>query len=286
MKTGNMLTKIIIVNLIVSVVFIIVKAFLQYNPAAQNSFVQFFAIPGDPIKLLFKPWTIFTHMFVHTGFFHLIFNMLFLYWFGRIVGDLLGDRRILPLYLLGGLAGAISYVLAHILFPEIVGPYALGASAAVLAILATAGATAPDYIMRFIIIGDVKLKFVVLVAIIIDIMGIANMDNTGGHIAHMGGALFGMLFVRQLREGVDMTEPVNNLITKVKDLFSGNSTPKKKKSPLKVRHKSVRKSGKGQQKSDVSHQEKLDNILDIIKEKGYESLTDEEKEFLFQASKK
>ena len=118
MNTGNMLTKIIIVNLIVSIVFIIVKAFLQYNPAAQNSFIQFFAIPGDPVKLLFKPWTIFTHMFVHTGFFHLIFNMLFLYWFGRIVGDLLGDRRILPLYLLGGLAGAISYVLAHILFPK------------------------------------------------------------------------------------------------------------------------------------------------------------------------
>jgi membrane associated rhomboid family serine protease len=287
-RTGNMITRLIIINVAIFLVMALLKAFF---PSFYPTFESFLAIPGSPIELLTKPWTVITHMFIHSGFFHMGWNMLFLYWFGRITGDLLGDHRVLPLYILGGLAGALAYFLSYQLFPDVIGSRALGASAAVMAIIATAGATAPDYVMRLILIGDVRLKYIVFFIIFMDIIGTAGQTNTGGHIAHLAGAAFGLLFVFQLRQGLDLVEPMGNFILKISNWFSGKnqSSKAKKSSPLSVKYKSRKKSSdnkKGSASSDVSFQEKLDAILDKIKENGYDSLTSEEKEFLFQASKK
>ena len=286
-KTGNMITRLIIINVAIFVIMALIKAF---TPGFYVILESYMAIPGDLFTLLTRPWTILTHMFIHSGFFHMGWNMLFLYWFGRITGDLLGDHRILPLYLMGGFLGALAYVISYQLFPGIIGIRALGASAAVMAIVVTAGATAPDYIMRLILIGDVKLKFIVFFVILIDVIGAAGQSNTGGHIAHLAGAGFGLIFVRQLREGMDLVLPLGNFIQKFSNWLSGNVPAGKqgKSSPLSVKYKAADKSKNvsGSTKSDLSFQEKLDTILDKIKDKGYDSLTSEEKEFLFQASKK
>ena len=252
------------------------------------SFVQFLALPGSVLSLLLKPWTLFTHLLIHADIWHLLWNMLFLYWFGRIVGDMIGDQRILPLYLLGGLVGAFAYLISYQLMPGI-GSYALGASAAVMAIVVCAGAIAPEYVMRLILIGDVKLKYIVFFVVLIDIIGVTGTNNTGGHIAHLGGAAFGFFYVRQLREGTDLAIPVRNIINKISGWFKGASTSaKQKKTTLNVKYRAEKRKSKtpSSGKDNVSFQAKLDNILDKIKESGYESLTEEEKEFLFQASKK
>jgi len=286
-RSGNMITRLIIINVFISLVFIIVKSLLGGNPGLQSSFVQFLAIPGNPLSLLLKPWTFISHMFIHNGIWHLLWNMLFLYWFGRIVGDMIGDHRILPIFIMGGLVGAIAYIFSYQLFQGI-GSYALGASAAVMAIVVSAGARAPDYVMRLIIIGDVKLKYIVFFVIILDIIGVAGSSNTGGHIAHLGGAAFGLLFVRQLREGVDLTQPLDQLLKRMNRFFS-NLKGGKPRSNLNVKYRSKFKkenSKTGSKSEDLPFQDKLDMILDKIKESGYESLTEEEKEFLFLASKK
>ena len=130
------------------------------------------------------PWLIFSHMFTHIGVFHLLFNMLILYWFGRIAADLVGDHRMLPLYLYSGLSGALIYLLtAPLIYPG--GSNLHGASAAIMGIVAAAGMTAPDYQMRLLLLGDVRLKYIVAALLLLYIAGIANLDNVGGHFAHL-----------------------------------------------------------------------------------------------------
>ncbi len=286
-QSGNMITRLIIINLSVYLLFALMEAFTPAGSLFFERFRSFFILPGDPLKLLFKPWTLVTHLFVHSGIFHVGWNMLFLFWFGRITGDLLGDRRILPLYFAGGFAGAFAYMLSYQLIPSM-GSQAMGASAAVMAIVAAAGAIAPDYIIRLLLIGDVKLKFVVLFVIMIDIIGAAGQTNSGGHIAHLGGAVLGFFFIRQLQQGLDFLHPLEKLINKTSDFLLGRTPQRTSRSPLKVEYKASvgQNRASGQSKTDLSFQEKLDTILDKIKSDGYESLTDEEKEFLFQASKK
>ena len=283
-----MITRLIILTTAISLLFIMLKAILRGDPGMHASFIQFLALPGSVLSLLIKPWTLITHLLIHADIWHLLWNMLFLYWFGRIVGDMIGDQRILPLYLLGGLVGAFAYLLSYQIIPGL-GSYALGASAAVMAIVVCAGAIAPDYVMRLILIGDVKLKYIVFFVVLIDIIGVTGSNNTGGHIAHLGGAAFGYFYVRQLREGTDLAVPVSNLLNKIIGWFKGGSSSgKQKKSKLNVKYRSDTKKtrSKSPNQDDVSFQTRLDNILDKIKESGYESLTEEEKEFLFQASKK
>jgi membrane associated rhomboid family serine protease len=277
-QSGNVLTRIILINIFVFLVIAIIRSF---SPgAASNEFYQdliaLLAVPAEPLKLLLRPWTIVTHMFVHEGFWHLFWNLLVLYWFGQISGDLLGDRKVLPIYFYGGIAGA----LAFFIFCQIYNPghsMALGASAAVMAIVLSAAITSPDYRMHLILIGPVAIKYIAIAFVIIDLLSVANSPNSGGHIAHLGGAFFGAYFVYLLRSGIDLSQGFNNFIKRVKDHFRADKKSVKK-SPLTVYHKKTTE--------HIDHQEKLDQILDKIKHKGYDSLTEEEKEFLFQASKK
>ncbi len=283
-NSGNMITRIIIVNV---AVFMFLALFNAFVPTVYASFSNWVYLPSSPIKLLTRPWTIITHMFSHVGMWHMAFNMLILYWFGRIVGDLLNDRRVLPLYLLGGLAGAVVYFLAANLLSDVAGGSAHGASAAVLCIVAAAAMTSPDYTVRLLFLGDVKIKWIAVAVIFVNILGTQGNVNTGGSWGHLGGLAFGIFYVWKLRKGTDITEPMQDTINWIADKYNG--VPKKKKTTLKVTHVATKKSPiKKNRTSSASLdlQKQVDVILDKIKVKGYDSLTDEEKEILFTASKK
>jgi hypothetical protein len=227
--------------------------------------------------------------------------MVYLYWFGRIVGDLLGDRRVLPTYLLGGLAGGLAFFLfANLQTRWDVGVYALGASAAMTCVLLLAGKTAPDYNIPLLFLGDVKLKYIVAVVLLLDVIGLSWNSNSGGSIAHLGGAFMGYLIALKLQNGNDLTRPVNNILDKITAFFKNVFSTKPRGPKVAYRNPNLKKQHQtagstrasraaGQRKSDteeVSHQEKLDAILDKIKQSGYDSLTATEKEFLFNASQK
>lgn len=285
-RYGNMVTRLIIINVAVFVVTALCKAFA---PTFYQAYIlEYLAVPADLWKLLTRPWTLLTHMFVHSGGWHLIWNMLMLYWFGRIVGDLLRDDRIWPLYLLGSLAGALVYIICYHLLSNVMGPRAVGASAGIMAIVAAAGAIAPDYNLRLILLGDVKLKYIVAVLIFVDVLSAGGYDNAGGAMAHLGGALLGFSFIYLLRNGRDLSEGVNGVTAWVASIGqrpepqrSRKTTKKKSRSPLSVLHSTPRSAS--QSSGDL--QEQVDRILEKIKQTGYDSLTAEEKDILLQASK-
>ncbi|MEL6989845.1 MAG: rhomboid family intramembrane serine protease, partial [Bacteroidota bacterium] len=255
------------------------------------------SISSDAWKILTRPWTIITHMFMHTSFGHIFWNMLFLYWFGRIVGDFIGDDKILPLYMLGGLVGAVFYYLSYNLgFGNTgVSGIALGASAAVMTFVAASAWISPEYEFNLLLIGRVKIMYVALVIFVLDLITLGARTNTGGVFAHMGGFAYGALYVYMRRRGVDLTEPFLNGIEKVKNFFNKNNDKKAKKakSPVYVKYKAPSAANKknqskkqGPSKDALSHEEQLNKILEKIKQKGYDSLSAEEKDFLIKASKK
>ncbi|HAI58237.1 MAG TPA: rhomboid family intramembrane serine protease [Saprospirales bacterium] len=281
--SGNMITRLIIVNI---AVFMFLALFNAFLPSVYTSFSNWIYIPSSPIKLLTRPWTILTHMFAHLGMWHMAFNMLILYWFGRIVGDLLNDRRVLPLYLLGGFAGAVAYFLVTN-FAGVTGGNAHGASAAVLCIVAAAAWTSPNYTVRLLFLGDVKIKWIAAAVIFVNVLATQGNINTGGAWGHLGGLAFGAYYVWQLRKGSDITEPMQDTINWMADKYNG--IPKKEKTSLKVTHVAAKKSSIKKQRTSTNStglQKQVDIILDKIKVNGYDSLTDEEKEILFTASKK
>ena len=278
---GNMITRIILVNVFLFFIVIIVKAFSPASSQAFETFRQYLVLSSDGWQVLKRPWVLITHMFYHEGIWHLGWNMILLYWFGRITGDLGGDRRVLPIYILGGLAGALAYFI-YIQAAGISLSIAYGASAAVTCIIVVAACLAPEYIIRLFLIGDVRLKYIALALILIDIVMITEHDNMGGRFAHLGGAAMGGYFVYALRQGRDLSL----LFRGISEFFNSIKT-KKSKAPMTVVHNKkwpnrVSSDAPSRRTNDV--QERIDQILDKINESGYESLTKEEKEFLYQAS--
>ncbi len=295
---GNMITRIIIINVSIFVLINLVRIILWASnggvlPGIYKDIVHFLSMSSDGWFILTHPWVIITSIFLHEGLWHILFNMLFLYWFGRIVGDFIGNHRILPIYLLGGLIGNAFFFLSANLFAYggDATIYALGASGGVMAIVVASGTLSPDYRMRLILIGEVKLKYIVLVLVFLDLIGLASNVNTGGHFAHLGGAMFGWFFIHALRQGIDLSEGVNRILRKLNPNIPSSPAkkPKQSKVPFMVfkNKEKTKDSAEGSHSSDsVDHQKKLDAILEKIKASGYESLSQEEKEFLFQASKK
>jgi membrane associated rhomboid family serine protease len=294
-QSGNTITRLIIVNV---AVFLAIMAFklvlvlmhgLTRDSGIFSVVTSYLFLSDDLIWDAKHPWTIISHMFTHVGFFHMLFNMLILYWFGRIAGDLLGDHRMLPLYLYSGLAGALIYLLSAPLIYE-GGSNLHGASAAIMGIVAAAGITAPDYQMRLLLLGDVRLKYIVAGLLAIYIIGIANMENVGGHMAHLGGAAFGFFYVHLLRQGRDLTRGFNRLISMFKKPVKHQPRPSKRKVTMEVRHRAAsRKSDIQSPPSDHAYdgdQQRLDSILDKIKATGYQNLSEEDKKFLHDASQK
>lgn len=276
--------KLLLVNvllyLVQSVIYLI--AYFSSSKAEFLNFVaKWFYASSDVNVLITKPWTIFTYMFLHdpTEIFHVISNMLYLYFFGRILVDFFQQKKVYPLYLAGGLVGVFAFILAYNIFPVLspfVGIPMVGASAAIMAIVLAAATLVPEYSVFMIFIGPVKLKYIALVVIIIDMLSIPSEYNTGGHIAHLGGALTGFLYIRSYQKGRDWFSWWPGFESKLSGLFE-------KKKP-KVVYRNQQAGPTSKKENDINKQAKLDAILDKIKASGYDSLSKAEKEFLFKIS--
>jgi membrane associated rhomboid family serine protease len=247
------------------------------------SFKQYFSFPSSPGWYIRKPWSIITYMFIHHDFFHLLGNMIMLYFGGRIFTDFLGNKRVLALYFAGGIIGALLYMLLFNTIPLFadagITAQLMGSSAAVLTIFFAAATYLPDYEVGLILIGSVRLKYIAFVIFLIDLLSI-DQSNPGGHIAHIGGAIMGIAYAKGLRKGYDFTEAFNKFTSKVASLFSRN-----KISDNHVVYRQKPRSSSQTRPKSNSKQETIDAILDKISKSGYDSLTKEEKETIFKLSK-
>src|SRR6185437_565516 len=259
----------IIVFLVINIPATIERTFFVSN-LIQIHTNDYLSLPAYLPKLLSRFWTPVTYMFMHAGWMHILFNMLWLYWFGQIFEEYVGKKRTLGLYIMGGLAGALLFVLAFNTIPAFTHANAaylsvmVGASASVMAIIVATATLLPDYTISLIFIGPVRLKWLALFFVIMDFLGISGL-NAGGEISHLGGALLGYAYIRQLQNGNDWIGSINKL-------FRGR--PK-----LKIVAKNTSKNP-----SALPRQEDVDVILDKISKSGYDSLSKQEKEILFRAS--
>ncbi len=297
-RNGNMVARLVIINFAVFIAVNILHFLLWLALGGDraktnevfNEALNWLCMPGD-WHLLWRVWAPVTSIFLHENFWHFLNNVIGLYLFGTIVSDLIGTRRVLPVYLLGGLVGNALYFLSAQVPQFNVGYYALGASGAIMALASTALVLAPDYRVMLFLLGEVKLKYIVLVIVLLDLVGIANQSNTGGHAAHIGGFLFGCFFVYRLRDGKDMSQGVDKILDTIKGWFSNRprrqSAHKRRPQPaMKATTFGKAKGNSARDPETFSFQDQLDAILDKIKQQGYESLSKEEKDFLYQASKK
>jgi len=252
-----------------------------------------FEIPPTFDAFIHRPWTIITYAFAHSlsDIFHILFNMLIFYWFARIILDFLGNDKIISIYVLGALAGAILYLMAYNLVPFYIERSNIsgmvGASAAVLSIAVAAATLVPNYTFNILFIGPVKIKYIVAFIVVTSFIGSIG-SNAGGNVAHLGGALMGYVFIKQLQKGNDWGSWVISTMNFFKSFFVRQPNIKvsyKKKASSTTSGKSASKSA-GSSKSSKASQDEIDAILDKISEKGYESLSKEEKQKLFNASRK
>lgn len=237
--------------------------------------------------LTLRPWSPLTHMFAHMDLWHLVMNLLVLWWMGQLFMAQHGNRRLLSVYLTGGMAGWSLYVLLLNAFPGLQSAtWALGASGAVMAILAAAAATEPDRRMHLFFFGHIELKYLALGYVVLDYIMLSSGENSGGHVAHLGGALFGFVWSRRLVQGHNLTKWIENLL----DFLATGRRPMrlvKRKGPKKRDTRTSRVKTDDQYNAErQENAERLDRILDKISRHGYDRLTKDEKEFLFRQSNK
>ena len=280
-KGGNSLTKLIYINVGVFLIASVLRVLSFLFMVNGWEFLSYFTLPASIPLLIKKPWSIISYMFLHQSFIHLLFNMLWLYFGGQIFLSFFDNKKLISTYVLGGISGAVLFILSFNLFPvfatALPNAMALGASASVLAIIMAIATKSPNYSIRLLLIGNIKLKHIAIVSIVLDIMSIPQ-GNAGGHIAHLGGAFFGYLYVKQLNSGNDIANSFNKIMDNLNSYL--------KKDPKLKKAYSRKKSDQDYRKEKVQNQAKIDNILDKIAKSGYEGLTKEEKDILFKASKK
>ena len=247
--------------------------------------VNWLAVPSSLHVIALKPYTIFTYMFLHVEFMHILFNMLWFYWFGQIFLEFLSGRQMITTYILGGLAGAFIFILAYNLFPvfekALPVSIALGASASVLAIVVCVSAFVPDYTVQLIFLGSVKIKYIAIVSVILDITMIRS-GNAGGHFAHLGGAMWGLSYAMMLKKGIDPAKLFS--LKWISGLQPGNYSRNTRFKKVHVSPRPVNDDIYNQQRAEK--QKQIDIILEKISRSGYSSLTKDEKEFLFKTSNK
>ncbi|MAP81423.1 MAG: rhomboid family intramembrane serine protease [Aequorivita sp.] len=279
-KTANVLVKLIVVNVIVFLIVSLGSFLLNISP---QYFTRWFVLSDSLDTLLFYPWTLITYGFLHFGFMHILFNMLWLYWFGQFVLNLFTGKRLLTVYLLGALFGGLLFVIAYNLFPAFAQSrgFLIGASGAVTAIMVFIATYTPNTEFRLFTF-TIKLWQIALFLFLLDLVRIPTSGNAGGLMAHVGGGIFGYIYAVQLAKGNDIGKWFENFMDWVANLFK----PSKKK-PFKTVHRTTRKQPMRSTPKDVksNHQKKIDSILDKIGNSGYESLSKEEKDFLFKAGK-
>ena len=281
-KTGSLLTRLIYINVGIFVAVNVIYLVFFLLALGKIEIAQYFAVPSSFQNLIYKPWTLFTYMFYHEGLWHVGINMLIFYFSGRIFQDLLGEQRLMSTYIMGGLAGAFLFMLMYNLFPvfeNVVGEArAIGASASIMAILVAIATKVPNYVVGLFFFGAVRLKYIALVFFVLDIITIPN-GNAGGHIAHIGGAIFGYFYIKQMEKGRDWSLWYFKWANAIKEVFRPSNKKK-----IKVVYKN--KGEKKKKASNVNEQEMVDQILDKISKSGYDSLSKEEKDILFRASQK
>lgn len=294
-KQGSSLTKLIYINLAIYLLVNIINIITLLFQIPFFSLVQWLAVPANTDELILKPWTIISYMFLHEGFMHILFNMLILYWFGKMFLDYLNQKQLLSVYVLGGLSGGLLFILFYNLFPAFEmyknGAIALGASASVMAVVFSISFLTPNREIRLMFIGPVKIMYIALSYLVIDVLSIASSggnigDNAGGHIAHLGGALFGYFYIYQFKKGRNIAKGFDKIIDSIFSLFTINKKPK-----LRVKYRNTSTSTYSHSQ-DIEYnsqkkasQDEINIILEKISKSGYDSLNKNEKEKLFNASK-
>lgn len=280
-RHGTSLTRLIFIN---AGIFLIIKilemiSVLASSPELATTVISYLAVPASVGALATKPWTPVTYMFLHQGFIHLLFNMLWLWWFGKIFMSYLDQRKVVSLYLMGGLAGALLYIVIFNLFPAFAGAVnvsvALGASASVMALVIATAVYLPEMELHLLFLGRIKLKYLALITFLITSVFDFSV-NTGGKIAHIGGAMMGLAYGYGLKNGKDIGGWLNSII----DFFVTLFRPGRR---MKVTYKKP-KTDYDYNKIRAERQKAIDHILDKISKGGYDSLTREEKEILFSES--
>ena len=274
----NVLSRLMLINVTIWIICLFISVFTWLFNISDISFVtKLFAVPSDISALAEKPWSVFTYMFLQEEFWHLFFNMLMLYYGGKIFMQYFSEKQLLLTYIFGGLFGALFFILAFNVFPVFENmkghAFALGSSASVLSILIAAATYRPDYTLNLFLLGQVKMKWVTIVFVIIDFLSITK-GNSGGHIAHLGGALWGFLYVSMLKSDFDIYK-----------IFKKKAKIRVKTVNSKNYHKRP-KTDEQYNAERAQEQEEIDRILDKIAKNGYSSLSEKEKEFLFRQSKK
>lgn len=284
-RRGNIYIRLIYINVAVFVLTTLCGVIVQLFNRSLSGLYEWFELPASPARFIVQPWSILTYMFMHGGLLHILFNMLWLYWFGALFLQFFTSKHLRGVYLLGGICGGILYMAAYNIFPYfrpmVDYSFMLGASASVLAIVTATAYRDPNYPIRLLLFGTIRLKYLALIVIGTDLLFITS-SNAGGHIAHLGGALAGLWFAAGLSKGTDATAWINKLIDAVSSLFSF----KPRKPKMKVHYSANRKSDYEYNARKKAQSEEIDRILDKLKKSGYESLTADEKKSLFDASKR
>lgn len=277
-KKDNGLIKIIIINIIVFVSVSFIQVILTISGLSSffTLLINKLMLPASLSTFILQPWSIISYFFLHMNFMHILWNMLFLYWFGKIITDNIGNNALISLYVLGGIIGGLLYMATYNIIPyygdRVSESLMLGASAGVFSVVVGSATLMPNYTFYLLLIGPVRIKYIALFYVLLSFFDVAG-SNAGGEIAHLGGAFIGYIFIKQLQNGVNIGEGIINLI----NLFNKK---KRKKESKKDVSQDLRKG------SMEPSQDEVDKILDKISDSGYSSLTKKEKERLFNASKK
>lgn len=279
-RQGNLLMKLIYINIAVFVVVRLSVVLFTLFRGDFSGILSYLQLSSDPATVLFRPWTMVTYMFLHYDVLHILFNLLWLYWFGSLFLRCFTEKQMAGLYLIGGLAGGMLYIASYNLFPyftDLVGnSFLMGASASILAIVVAVAFHIPNDEVHLMFLGRVKLKWIAVATIVIDLLSVTS-SNAGGNIAHLGGALAGYLFAKQYAKGSDLTSFINRVVDKVVNLFKRRPTMR-----VKSPHRETDYEYNSRKKSD---EEELNRILEKLKQVGYATLSSDEKKRLFEAGK-
>jgi membrane associated rhomboid family serine protease len=284
-RTASTLEKLIGLNVLMFILTYVFRTIFFLMNVSTNYFLDYLVFPKNFTDFILQPWSIVTYAFLHSGFLHILFNMIIRHFGGRIFLTYYSGKRLLNYYILGAIFGALVYALSYNLFPAFAGvgqSYLIGASAAVMAVFIGVATKVPDTTVRLFLLGNLKLWWIAAFFVVMDIAQIP-FGNPGGHLAHLGGALIGYLYTKQLDKGNDIGKWIENLIHGFQQLFES-----KPKSTSTSRMKTVYKKKtytKSSANSKSEKQKRIDTILDKISKSGYESLSQEEKDFLFNAGK-
>lgn len=284
-RRGNIYLQLIYINVAVFILTTFTEVILQLFNRSMAGVFEWLELPASLSRFFLQPWSILTYMFMHAGWMHILFNMLWLYWFGALFLNFFSAKHLRGVYILGGICGGVFYLAAYNIFPYfrplVEYSFMVGASASVLAIVTATAYREPNYPIRLFLLGTLRLKYLALIVIGMDLLFITS-NNAGGHIAHLGGALAGLAFAAGLSKGRDMTSWINKALDALASLFS----LKKRKPKMKVHYGADRNKDYDYNARKKAQSEEIDRILDKLKKSGYESLTTAEKKSLFDASKR